>query len=113
MRQDDSTKSAVIKIYVSKNGIDILGSDGQTKLNISIDPTKFGTVAVVEHPSPKNLQDVLDIHTKLFSTELGLCTTLKANLVLNDDVTPKFCKHRKLSFALKPIVGVEFDRLEK
>ena len=43
VRQDDSTKSAVIKIYVSQNSINILGHDAQTKLSVSIDPTKFGS----------------------------------------------------------------------
>ena len=42
VRQDDSTKSAFIKMYVSQNGINILGRDGQTKLSVSIDPIKFG-----------------------------------------------------------------------
>jgi len=112
-RLDDSTKSAVIKIYVSKNGINILGcGDGQTKLNVSVDPTKFGTVLVVELPSPRTLQDLLEVNAELFSPELGHCVSLKANLVLNDDVTPKFCKPRKLPFALKPIVEDELDHLE-
>jgi len=112
VRLDDSTKSAVIKIYVSKNGINILGRDGLTKLNVSIDPSKFGAVSVVEFPSPRTLQDVLDVNAELFSPELGHCITLKANLVLSDDVTPKFCKPRKLPFAIKPVVGDELDRLE-
>ena len=37
---------------------------------------------------------------------------MKAMLVLNNDATPKFCKPRKLPFALKPIVEDELDRLE-
>ena len=82
VRLDDS-------IYVSKNGINILGCYGQTKLNVSIDPSKFGIVSVVELPSPRTLQDVLDVNAEFFSPELGHCVTLKANLVLNDEVTPK------------------------
>ena len=50
VRQDDSTKSAVITIYVPQKGINILGRDDQTKLSVSIDPTKFGTISVVESP---------------------------------------------------------------
>ena len=112
VRQDDSTKSAVIKIYVSQNGINILGRDGQTKLSVFIDPTKFGTVSVVEPPSPKTFQDIIAINAELFSPALGHCITMKATLVLNNDATPKFCKLRKLPFALKPVVGDELDRLE-
>ena len=109
VRQDDSTKSAVIKIYVSQNGINILGRDGQTKLSVIINPTKFGTVSVVEPSSPKTLQDIIDINAQLFSSALGRCITTKATLVLNDDATPK---PRKLPFALKLVVGDELDRLE-
>ena len=112
VRQDDSTKSAVIKIYVSQNGMNILGGDGQTKLSVIIDPTKFGTVSVVEPSSPKTLQDIIDINAQLFSLALGHCITTKATLVLKNDATPKFCKPRKLPFALKPVVGDELDRLE-
>ena len=113
MRQDDSTKSAVIKIYVSQKGINILGWDGQTKLSVSIDPTKFGTVSVVEPASPKALQDVLDVNAELFSPVLGHCVTKKAILILNDGANPKFCKPRKLPFALKPAVGDELELLRK
>ena len=38
---------------------------------------------------------------------------MKATLILNDDATPKFCKPRKLPFALRPVIGDELDRLEK
>ena len=100
VKQDDSTKSAVIKIYVSQNGINILGRDGQTKLSVIIDPTKFGSVSVVEPSSPKTLQDIININAQLFSSALGHCITTKATLVLNNDATPKFCKPRKLPFAL-------------
>ena len=64
VRQDDSTN--------------ILGRDAQTKLSVSIDPTKFGTVSVVEPPSPKTLQDVLDVNAELFSPVLGHCVIMKA-----------------------------------
>ena len=65
-----------------------------------------------EPPSPKTLQDVIVVNAELFSPVLGHCVTMKATLILNDDVTPKFCKPRKLPFALKPVVGDELDHLE-
>ena len=90
--------SAVIKVYVSQNGINILGCDGQTKLSVSIDidPTKFDTVSVKEPSSPKVLQDVIGMNAELFSPVLGHCVTMKATLILYDDATPKFCKPRNL-----------------
>ena len=42
-----SQDPVVLQIYVSQNGINILGRDGLTKLNISITPEKYGTVAAV------------------------------------------------------------------
>ena len=68
-------------------------------------------VSVVEPPSPKTLQDVIDINAELFSPVLGHCVTMKANLILNDDATPKFCKPCKLPLALKRVVRDELDHL--
>ena len=49
----------------------------------------------------------------LFKPKLGCCTTFKATLTLHEDTQPKYCKVRKLPFALKSVVGAELDRLEK
>ena len=56
-------------MYVSQNGMNILGCDGQTQLSVSI-------VSVVEPPSPKALQDGFDINAELFSLVLGHCVTM-------------------------------------
>ena len=104
----------VLQIYVSQNGINILGRDGLTKLNISITPDKYGTVAAVEQEPgiPKALQDVMNVNNEIFKPELGHCVTVKATLILQEEANPKFCKPRKLPFALKPVAGDELDRLE-
>jgi len=49
----------------------------------------------------------------LFKPQLGCCNTFKVTLSLRDGAQPKYCKVRKLPFALKPAVGAELDRLEK
>jgi len=72
---------------------------------------QFGVVSSVSMPD-KCLQDILDIHSDLFKAGLG-CTTITAKLILKNDTQPKYCKPRKLPFALKPIVGAELNRLEK
>ena len=63
----------MLQINVSQNGIDILGYDGLTKLNISITPDRYGTVAAVgqEPGIPKAPQDV---DNKISKPELGLWT---------------------------------------
>ena len=113
--EDQPQDPIILPIYVSHNRINILGCDGLTKLNISISPDKFGTVAAIEQESgmPKALQDVMNINDEIFKPELGHCITVKATLILQEGANPKFCKPRKLPFALKPVVGDELDRLEK
>ena len=102
----------MLQIYVSHNGINILGRDGLTKLNISITLDKYGSVAAIEQEPgiPKALQDAMNVNSEIFKPEFGHCVTVKATLILQD---PKICKPRKLPFALKPVVGDELDRLEK
>ena len=48
----------------------------------------------------------------LFKPQLGCCTTFNATLTHCESNQPKYCKVRKLPFALKPVVGAELDRLE-
>ena len=59
----------------------------------------------------KNIQDILSMHPDLFKHGLGCCTTAKASLILRDDAQLKYCKSRKLPFAIKPVVDAELDRL--
>lgn len=49
----------------------------------------------------------------LFKPQLGCCNTFKATLLVRDRAQPRYCKVRKLPFALKPVVGAELDRFEK
>ena len=107
---DDPNQCAVLKIYVSHRGINLIGQDGQVKLHITVDPSQF--VSAVEAP-PRNLQEVIKIHDTLFKPQLGCCKAFKATLLLREDAQPKYCKVRKIPFALKPVVGAELDRLEK
>ena len=109
------TNPVMIQIYVSLNGINILVCDRLTKLNISITPDKYGSVAAIEQEPgiPKALQDLMNVNSEIFKTELGHCVTVKTTLILQEGANPKFCKLHKLPFALKPVVGDELDRLEK
>ena len=54
----------------------------------------------------------MNVNNEIFKPELGHCITVKATLILQEEANPKFCKPRKLPFALKPVVGDELDRLE-
>ena len=48
----------------------------------------------------------------LFKPGLGCCTIARASLVLRETAKPKYCKPRKLPFAINPVVGAELDSLE-
>jgi len=53
-----------------------------------------------------------DIHFKLLKPGLGCCIIITVKLTLKADAQPKYCKPRKLPFALKPIVDAELDCLQ-
>ena len=55
----------------------------------------------------------MSIYTDLFKLGLSCCTTTRTHLFVRDDAQPKYCKPRKLPFAIKPVVGAELDCLEK
>jgi len=112
VREDDSSQSANLPIYVSHKGVNILGRDGLAMLNITINPTHLSITAAVQ-VELNNLQQVLDLHAELFQPGLGTCTTAKAKLTLCNEAVPKYCKPRRLPFAIKPVVGAELDQLEK
>ena len=111
-REDDTSKSTMLAIHVSRRGVNRIGKDGLVSLNICVDPTQFAVTAAVNAHTDK-LQEILDIHGDIFKEGLGCCITAKATLTLRDEATPKFYKPRRLPFAIKPVVGSELDRLEK
>ena len=113
LREDDTSKSATLPIYVSHRGVNILGRDGLVQLSICVTPTQFGTTAAVVNTQVDKLHDILDTHADVFKEGLGCCNTVTASLTLREEALPKFCKPRRLPFAIKPTVGAELDRLEK
>ena len=109
-RTDDPDRCAVLTIYVSRSGINLIGRDGQVKLHITVDPSQF--VSATDAPL-RSLQEIIKINETLFKPQLGCCNSFKATLLLREGAQPKYCKVRKLPFALKPVIDAELDRLEK
>ena len=112
LREDDNSESTTLPIHVSLRGVNIIGRDGIVSLNICVTPTQLATTAVVNNQVDK-LQEILNMHADIFEEGLGCCITAKATLTLREEAAPKFCKPRRLPFAIKPTVGVELDQLEK
>ena len=111
VKHDLPTQATVLPIYVSCTGVNIIGRDSQKQLNIVIDPQQFGLVATVSLMENK-LYDNLSMQANLFKPGLGCCTIARASLVLRETAQPKYCKPKKLSFAIKPVVVAELDLLE-
>ena len=80
---DDPNQCAVLKIYVSHRGINLIGRDGQVKLHITVDPSQF--VSAVEVP-PRSLQEVIKVNDTLLKPQLGSCNAFKATLLLSTKV---------------------------
>ena len=60
----------------------------------------------------RDLQRVLDQYPAVFAHGLGLCTKVKARLLLKDDAVPKFAKPRPVPFSRMDAVDKELHRLE-
>ena len=65
------------------------------------------------HTPPEELQEVLDKHSTVFKDELGLITGTTANIYIEEQAEPRFCRPRTVPYALKEKVNTEIDRLEK
>ena len=60
----------------------------------------------------RDLQRVLDQYPVIFAPGFGLCTKVKAQLLLKDDAVPKFVKPRPVPFSRMEAVDKELHRLE-
>ena len=60
----------------------------------------------------RDLQRVLEQYPAVFSPGLGLCTKVKARLLLKEDAVPKFVKPRPVPFSRMEAVDKELHRLE-
>ena len=70
-------------------------------------PTSDGNVIEM---CDRDLQRVLDQYPALFSPGLGLCTKVKAGLLLKEDAVPKFVKPRPVPFSRMEAVDKELHR---
>ena len=84
-RINDPGKPTVVTIYVSRRGVNLIGRDGQVKLQITADQRQF--VSSIDTLC-KNLQEVIAMNETLFKPQLGCCTSLKATLLLRQGAQP-------------------------
>ena len=60
----------------------------------------------------QTLENVLDRHQDVFKSELGTLKGYKAQIIVNKDTQPRFCKARPVPYAMRKMVEEELERLE-
>ena len=72
-----------------------------------VDPQKANS-----HKDNVALDDLLTKYETIFENRIGKVEGMKANLTFKEDPKPVFCKARTITFALRPKVEEELDKLE-
>lgn len=87
--------------------VNILGMDSFAALGFTVQDA----FTVQAKALPREIQDIVDRNTEVFSEQLGECTEFTAHLELKEGAKPKFCRARPIPLALKEKVKAEIDRL--
>lgn len=96
-------------IVVKGSGPALCGRNWLKKITLDWKEIKH----ISEMHQPKSIEEVLELHSEVFKDELGTLRGITAKILVNPDISPKFCKSRPLPFAMKARVDAELDRLEK
>ena len=90
-------------IVVSRDGPSLVGLDWMTKIQLNWK----------EISMEAKLKDLLDRHSTLFQPGLGTLKEYKAEIYVDPQAKPKFCKARQVPYSIKSKVEEELERLEK
>ena len=100
---------AVLPLLVIKgHGSTLCGRDWLRQLTLN-----WAEISFFKEKKCSSVRDLLKKHSDVFHEELGTLKDIKASIIGRLDVTPKFCKHRPLLFAMKERVEIELKRLEE
>ena len=97
-------------LVVRGDGPNLIGRDWL--IQIRLDWNALGINNLKPAP-PTSLQEVLQNNETVFRDELGFVDGVTATLHIDAGVEPRFCKARKVPFALRPKVDDELERLER
>ena len=101
-----------LTLYVVEGkGPCLLGRDCNWLQYIRLDWANIRAVYLNKGQSKVN--NLIQKYPEVFQEGLGTMRSFKAHLHLKEGVTPKFCRPRKVPFAIKESVGKELDRLEE
>ena len=97
-------------LYVVKgSGTSLLGRDWMRHIKLD-----WKSIAeTVNNVTSPCYQPLLDKYADVFKDELGTLKLMKAQLQVQSQVAPKFCKPRPVPFALKEALEKELSRLEQ
>ena len=99
-----------LTLYVTRQeGPCLLGREWLT--SIRLDWKTIGLAAM--DTNQRRLHEMLKRYDEVFRDELGTMKTIKAELKLTENATPKFHRPRTVPFALKGAVEQELKRLEE
>src|SRR5436190_2390360 len=79
----------------------------------SADTVRVAEASVSQSTVNKQVKQLFERFPKVFNSNLGCFTGPPVKLKIKDNVVPKYCKPRTLSFTLKAKVEAELARLER
>ena len=101
-----------LKAYVvGGQGPNLLGRSWMAELGIGL--LQVNTVKANDAPIPDDIRAILQEFSAVFDTGRGAYSGPPVHLDVDETASPKFCKARPVSFALRDKVDVEIDRLAK
>ncbi|PAA81343.1 hypothetical protein BOX15_Mlig024196g4 [Macrostomum lignano] len=95
-------------LIVKGERVNLLGRDWLSKIKIDWD--KFASVNVTTLVQPMDL--LVRKHEQVFAETLGTIKGLKANIVLKENLIPKYFKSRPVPFAIKGLIEDELKSLQ-
>ena len=104
------TQKGMYTLFVVKgSGTNLLGRDWMRHIRLD-----WKSIAsTVNNVSSPCYQPLLDKYSEVFKDELGTLKFMKVQLQVHSQVTPKFCKPRPVSFALKEALERELLHLQQ
>ena len=80
--------------------------------HVQLNWKKIGTV-VLSSDTTQKLSRLLKEYQEIFSDELGTVQNFQAELTVEENAQPKFCKPRSVPLPLKEAIKEKLDRLER
>ena len=100
-------QEADLWVQVAKgDGPDLIGMDWLCELRFTLD-----NIHMITDQCDEKLQQVLQKHSKVFSSELGCLRGTEIKLHIDPQANPKFHKARAVPYALKGLVEKELEHL--